>query len=150
MEKSNTSNENRAKETNLVTEIDKQAEALIIRKIRQHYPSHDIIAEESGKHNVQSEYRWIIDPLDGTTNYTHCLPIFCVSIGVEFKGELVAGAIYNPSADEMFTAEKGGGAYLNGKKIHVSSTDTLINSLLVTGFPYNCLRKTRTMLLNIL
>ena len=124
-------------ETNLVTEIDKQAEALIIKKIKQHYPSHDILAEESGKHNVQSEYRWIIDPLDGTTNYTHSLPIFCVSIGVELNGAIVAGVIYDPSADEMFTAEKGGGAFLNGKKIHVSSNDALINSLLVTGFPYN-------------
>ncbi|HTR80310.1 MAG TPA: inositol monophosphatase family protein [Bacteroidota bacterium] len=124
-------------ETNLVTEIDKQSEALIIKKIKQHYPSHDILAEESGAAKTKSEYRWIIDPLDGTTNFTHALPIFCVSIGVEFNGELVAAAIYDPSADEMFTAEKGSGAYLNGKKIHVSSNDTLINSLLVTGFPYN-------------
>ena len=124
-------------QTNLVTEIDKQAEALIIKKIKQHYPGHDILAEESGSHKVASEYRWVIDPLDGTTNFTHSLPIFCVSIGVEVKGEVVAGAIYNPSADELFTAEKGGGAFLNGKKIHVSSNDSLINSLLVTGFPYN-------------
>jgi len=124
-------------QTNLVTEIDKQAEALIIKKIKQHFPTHDILAEESGSHNVQSECRWVIDPLDGTTNFTHSLPIFCVSIGVEVKGEVVAGAIYNPSADELFTAEKGGGAFLNGKKIHVSSNDSLINSLLVTGFPYN-------------
>ena len=124
-------------EINLVTEIDKESEAIIIRKIRQHYPSHDILAEESGGHNMESEYRWIIDPLDGTTNYTHSLPIFCVSIGVAQNGTVVAGAIYNPSTDEMFTAEKGGGAFLNGKKIHVSSNDSLINSLLVTGFPYN-------------
>lgn len=124
-------------ETNLVTEIDKQSEALIIKKIKQHYPSHDILAEESGAHDSKSEYRWVIDPLDGTTNFTHGLPIFCVSIGVEYKGVLIAGAIYDPSADELFTAEKGGGAYLNGKRIHVSSSDKLINSLLVTGFPYN-------------
>jgi myo-inositol-1(or 4)-monophosphatase len=124
-------------ETNLVTEIDKQSEALIIKKIKQHYPSHDILAEESGDHKTHSEYRWIIDPLDGTTNFTHGLPIFCVSIGVELNGSIVAGAIYDPSADEMYTAEKGNGAYLNGKRIHVSSIDTLINSLLVTGFPYN-------------
>ena len=124
-------------ETNLVTEIDKGAEALIIKKIKQHYPSHDILAEESGSHKLQSEYRWIIDPLDGTTNFTHGLPIFSVSIGVELNGTIIAGAIYDPSADELFTAEKGGGAFLNGKRIHVSSADTLINSLLVTGFPYN-------------
>ena len=124
-------------ETNLVTEIDKASEALIIKKINQHYPSHDILAEESGEHKVKSEYRWIIDPLDGTTNFTHGLPIFSVSIGVEHNGEIVAGAVYDPSADEMFTAEKGGGAFLNGKKIHVSSCDSLITSLLVTGFPYN-------------
>jgi myo-inositol-1(or 4)-monophosphatase len=124
-------------ETNLVTEIDKQAEAIIIKKIKQHYPSHDILAEESGGHKIQSEYRWVIDPLDGTTNYTHGLPIFCVSIGVELNGTIVAGAVYDPSADEIFTAEKGGGAYLNGKRIRVSSCNTLITSLLVTGFPYN-------------
>ena len=124
-------------EINLVTEIDKQAEALIIKKIKQHYPSHNILAEESGEQNIQSEYKWVIDPLDGTTNFTHSLPIFCVSIGVELNGAIVAGAIYDPSADEMFTAEKGRGAFLNGKKIHVSSNDSLINSLLVTGFPYN-------------
>ena len=124
-------------ETNLVTEIDKASEAMIIKKIKQHYPSHDILAEESGDHKLKSEYRWVIDPLDGTTNYTHALPIFSVSIGVEFNGSIVAGAIYDPNTDEMFTAEKGNGAYLNGKRIHVSSCDTLINSLLVTGFPYN-------------
>lgn len=123
--------------TNLVTEIDKQSEAMIIKKIKQHFPSHDILAEESGSHNQKSEYRWVIDPLDGTTNFTHALPIFCVSIGVEHNGEVVAGAVYDPSSDEMFSAEKGRGAFLNGKRIHVSSTSTLIESLLVTGFPYN-------------
>ena len=127
----------KGEETNLVTEIDKQSEKLIIKKIRQHYSSHDILGEESGAHDAKSEYRWIIDPLDGTTNYTHGLPIFCVTIGVEHKGEIIAGAIYDPNTDEMFTAEKGKGAFLNGKRIRVSSADTLINSLLVTGFPYN-------------
>ena len=127
----------KGEETNLVTEIDKQSEKLIIKKIRQHFSSHDILGEESGAHDAKSEYRWIIDPLDGTTNYTHGLPIFCVTIGVEHKGEIIAGAIYDPNTDEMFTAEKGKGAFLNGKRIRVSSADTLINSLLVTGFPYN-------------
>jgi myo-inositol-1(or 4)-monophosphatase len=127
----------KGEETNLVTEIDKQSEALIINKIRQHFPTHDILGEESGIHDAQSDYRWIIDPLDGTTNYTHGMPIFCVSIGIEYKGGIIAGAIYDPTSDEMFTAEKGKGAFLNGKKIRVSSHETLINSLLVTGFPYN-------------
>jgi myo-inositol-1(or 4)-monophosphatase len=124
-------------ETNLVTEIDKQSEALIIKKIHDRFPSHAILGEESGASQNSSEYRWIIDPLDGTTNYTHGLPIFCVTIGVEYNGEIIAGAIYDPNADELFTAEKGKGAYLNGMRIKVSSHNTLINSLLVTGFPYN-------------
>ncbi len=124
-------------ETNLVTEIDKQSEALIIKKIHEHFPSHAILGEESGAHAITSEYKWIIDPLDGTTNFTHGLPIYCVTIGIEHNGEIIAGVIYDPNADELFTAEKGKGAFLNGKKISVSSNDTLINSLLVTGFPYN-------------
>ncbi len=124
-------------ETNLVTEIDKQSEKLIIKKIQQHYPDHAILGEEGGAQDQKSEYRWIIDPLDGTTNFTHGLPIFCVTIGVEHKNEIVAGVIYDPNRDELFTAEKGKGAFLNGKKISVTKTDSLINSLLVTGFPYN-------------
>ena len=124
-------------ETNLVTEIDKQSEALIIKKIRHHFPDHAILGEESGAHEQKSEYRWIIDPLDGTTNYTHGLPIFCVTIGIEHQGEIIAGAIYDPNRDELYTAEKGKGAFLNGKRIYVSTVDSLINSLLVTGFPYN-------------
>lgn len=127
----------KGQETNLVTEIDKQSEALIIKKIHQHFPSHDILGEESGAHELKSEYRWIIDPLDGTTNYTHGVPIYSVTIGIEYKKEIIAGVIYDPNADELFSAEKGQGAFLNGKKIRVSSTDQLINSLLVTGFPYN-------------
>ncbi|MBW7889361.1 MAG: inositol monophosphatase [Bacteroidetes bacterium] len=124
-------------ETNLVTEIDKQSEALIISKIKKHFPHHDILGEESGSLNSRSEFKWIIDPLDGTTNFTHGFPIFSVTIGIEHKGEIIAGVIYDPNADELFSAEKGNGAYLNKKRIHVSSTDSLIKSLLVTGFPYN-------------
>ncbi len=123
--------------TNLVTEIDKHSEALIIKKIQQHFPAHAILGEESGAHEQKSDYRWIIDPLDGTTNFTHGLPIFCVTIGIEYDGEIIAGIIYDPNRDELFSAEKGKGAFLNGKKIFVSKTDSLINSLLVTGFPYN-------------
>lgn len=124
-------------ETNLVTEIDKASERLIIDIVRRTYPDHDILGEESGAHDARSEYRWIIDPLDGTTNYTHGLPFFCVTIGVEHRGEIVAGAVFDPVAGEMFTATKGGGAFLNGLPIRVSSSAALIESLLVTGFPYN-------------
>ncbi len=125
-------------EKNLVTEIDKGSEEIIIRLLRRYFPSHDILAEESGtRHRLTSEYRWVIDPLDGTTNYTHGFPVFCVSIGLEWKGELLLGVIYDPNTDELFSAEKGKGAYLNGKRIIVSKVDALQRSLLVTGFPYN-------------
>jgi myo-inositol-1(or 4)-monophosphatase len=123
-------------ETNLVTEIDKKAEATIIGKIKRHYPDHDFLGEESGAAEIKSEYRWIIDPLDGTVNYTHGLPIFCVSIGLEHKGTIVLGVVYDPSLDELFTAERGKGAWLNKKRIEVSKSATLIESLVVTGFPY--------------
>lgn len=125
-------------ERNLVTEIDKISEKIIIEKIKNHFPDHDILAEESGsKHASKSDYKWIIDPLDGTTNFTHGLPIFCVSIGVEKNGEIIIGVIYDPNLNEIFVAEKGNGAYMNDKKIHVSKIATLSHSLLVTGFPYN-------------
>jgi myo-inositol-1(or 4)-monophosphatase len=124
-------------EKNLVTEIDKKSEEIIIETIGKHHPTHDILAEESGKKGASSEYRWIIDPLDGTTNFTHGLPVFCVSIGLEWKGELIVGVIYDPNLDELFTAEKGKGAYLNGRRLKVSETLKLESSLLVTGFPYN-------------
>ncbi|HUL43381.1 MAG TPA: inositol monophosphatase family protein [Bacteroidota bacterium] len=125
-------------EKNLVTEIDKHSEEIIISIIKKHFPSHDILAEESGKaRGAKSDYRWVIDPLDGTTNFTHGFPVFCVSIGLEHCGELIAGAIYDPNFDELFTAEKGKGAFLNGKRMHVSSVESLKKSLLVTGFPYN-------------
>ena len=121
---------------NLVTEVDKKSEEVIVGIIKKHHPSHEILAEERGSQG-KSKTKWIIDPLDGTTNFTHGLPVFCVSIGIEHEGELVAGVIYDPNFDELFTAEKGKGAFLNGKRIHVSKTPTLNKSLLVTGFPYN-------------
>ena len=126
-------------EKNLVTEIDKQSEAMIIEMISKHFPAHNILAEEGGgKDKVSgSDVRWVIDPLDGTTNYTHGFPVFCVSIGIEVKEQLVAGVIYDPNFDELFTAEKGKGAFLNGKRITVSKRTSLKESLLVTGFPYN-------------
>lgn len=125
-------------ERNLVTEIDKGSEKLIIEIIKSHFPTHDILAEESArKQGGKSDYRWIIDPLDGTTNFTHGFPVFCVSIGLQHREDLQLGVIYDPNLDELFTAEKGGGAYLNGKKIAVSRNNALTESLLVTGFPYN-------------
>lgn len=123
-------------ETNLVTEIDRQSEEIVIGTIKKHFPHHDFLAEESGGREQQSEYRWVIDPLDGTTNFTHGLPIFCVSIGLERKGVLELGVVYNPNLDELFTAERGKGAFLNKRRIRVSKTSNLIESMLVTGFPY--------------
>jgi myo-inositol-1(or 4)-monophosphatase len=123
-------------ETNLVTEIDKKSEELIIGMIRKEHPDHDFLAEESGSHDRKSEYRWIIDPLDGTLNFTHGVPMYSVSIAVEHRGEIIAGVIYEPNLEDLFTAEKGKGAFLNQKPIHVSKVDRLIESMLVTGFPY--------------
>ncbi|HCV44100.1 MAG TPA: inositol monophosphatase, partial [Bacteroidetes bacterium] len=114
----------------------------IIGIIKRHYPNHAILAEESGTSasgasSTSSDYKWVIDPLDGTTNFLHGLPIFCVTIAVEYKGEIVAGVVYDPNLEELYTAEKGAGAYCNGKRMKVTATSELINSLLVTGFPYD-------------
>jgi myo-inositol-1(or 4)-monophosphatase len=125
---------------NLVTEADIAAENLIIERIRSHYPQHGILAEESGEAVLvggKSEWKWIIDPLDGTTNYAHGYPCFCVSIALEHAGELEIGVVYDPMRDEMFAAERGRGATLNDRKIRVSSIDQLSQSMLCTGFPYN-------------
>ncbi len=126
--------------TNLVTNVDKGSETLIKDFIIQNFPGHGILAEESGASLPTSEYRWIIDPLDGTTNYTHAYPVYCVSIGVEYKSEVVAGVVYDPNLDELFSAERGSGAYMNGKRLSVTSVDTLERSLLATGFPYDIKR----------
>ena len=126
---------------NLVTEADIAAENLIIERIRSYYPQHGILAEESGeaalKGGKRSEWKWIIDPLDGTTNYAHGYPCFCVSIALEHNGELEIGVVYDPMRDEMFAAERGRGATLNDRKIRVSDVDELSQSMVCTGFPYN-------------
>jgi myo-inositol-1(or 4)-monophosphatase len=124
---------------NLVTVADKESEALIIGGIRQRYPDHSILAEESGAHATQGEsgIRWIIDPLDGTTNFAHQYPFFCVSIGVEENGRIICGAVYDPFRDELFSGSRGMGSFLNGEKLRVSDVDRLSNALLMTGFPYN-------------
>jgi myo-inositol-1(or 4)-monophosphatase len=125
----------------LVTESDLAAERLIVGRIRNYYPRHDILAEESGtsaqEGTGQSEYKWIVDPLDGTTNYAHGYPCFCVSIALEEAGELVIGVIYDPTRDELFAAERGAGATLNGRRIRVSETSELNEALLCTGYPYD-------------
>ncbi len=124
-------------EVNIVTEMDRLSEDLIVGRIRRDFPGHGIIAEESDELKAAGAYRWIIDPLDGTTNYSHGYPVFCVSIAFEDHGEVVFGVVYNPMLEELFTAEKGGGAALNGEAIHVSPTPELGRGLLATGFPYD-------------
>jgi myo-inositol-1(or 4)-monophosphatase len=122
----------------LVTEVDKESERLIVNHILSCFPDHTIIAEEGNYPVSDSPFRWIIDPVDGTTNYAHGFPWFCSSIGLQQNGELVAGVVYNPVYDELFTATKGGGAYLNGRPLSVSKNSPLKNTLLGTGFPYDC------------
>ena len=120
----------------LVTNADLESETLIVDSIQKKFPNDSIIAEESNTKESSSDFKWIIDPLDGTTNFVHNLPIFAVSIGLKYKNETVLGVVYNPAADKMFFASKNKGAYLNDKIISVSSSNTLSNSLIVTGFPY--------------
>jgi myo-inositol-1(or 4)-monophosphatase len=123
--------------TNLVTEMDARAEALIVDALRASFPDDAILAEERGSEPGRSGRRWIIDPLDGTTNYAHGVPIFAVSIALETKGRVAVGVVFDPNQDELFTAERGRGAYVNGRRLAVSSASTLDESLLATGFPYN-------------
>jgi myo-inositol-1(or 4)-monophosphatase len=127
---------------NLVTAADKESEALIIRRIRERYPNHAILAEESGASGA-GEGKWIIDPLDGTTNFAHQYPFFCVSIGFEQKGEIVCGAVYDPCRDEMFSGARGLGSFVNGNRLRVSEVSKVGNALLLTGFPYGVREKVR-------
>ena len=120
----------------LVTEADLHSEKILINKIQKKYPNHTIITEESHLRDKKSDFRWVIDPLDGTTNFVHNLPIFAVSIGLQYKEKTIVGVVYNPAADKMFYASMNNGAYLNEKSINISSSNTLSNSLIVTGFPY--------------
>ena len=131
-------------DVDLVTEADRASEKLIVARLKAAFPSHGVYGEEGTRTGLESEYRWYVDPLDGTTNFAHGFPAFCVILGLERRakglaadtdGELVAGVIYDPLRDEMFSAEKGKGAWLNGRAIHVSKTATLQESLTGTGFP---------------
>jgi myo-inositol-1(or 4)-monophosphatase len=122
-------------EADLVTAADRKSEALIRERIRSLWPEHDVMGEEEGLRDTGSEYRWYVDPLDGTTNFAHGFPVFCVSMALEHKGKMIAGVCYDPTRDELFSAELGKGAYLNDRPIHVSKISKLSESLLGTGFP---------------
>ena len=127
-------------DVDLVTEADRASEKLILERIRARWPKHNILAEEGGGSEAGSDYRWYVDPLDGTTNFAHGFPVFCVALGLEHKGERVAGVVYDPTRDELFAAEKGSGAFLynqglNGSPIQVSKVGNLAESLVATGFP---------------
>jgi myo-inositol-1(or 4)-monophosphatase len=124
-------------EIDLVTEADRRSEELAIKVIRRHFPGDDILSEETSRHRTSSKRRWIIDPLDGTTNFAHGFPFWCVSIAFEDKGTVRAGAVYHPLLNELFTARQGRGAWLNGRRIQVSGQTELKKSLLATGFPYD-------------
>ena len=124
---------------NPVTEADHASEKAIFETIRESYPDHFLLGEEAGEIVMDSEYKWIIDPIDGTINFSRGIPLCCVSIGLEKAGEMIMGAVYNPLMNEMFFAQKGFGASLNDKKITVSNTEEVIKACLVTGFPYTYL-----------
>jgi myo-inositol-1(or 4)-monophosphatase len=122
-------------EADLVTAADRASEKLIRERIKKLWPTHDILGEEEGLIDTGSEYRWYVDPLDGTTNFAHGYPVFCVSMGLERKGRRIAGVVYDPTRDELFSAEQGHGAYLNNQPIQISKTAKLSESLVATGFP---------------
>ena len=122
-------------EADLVTIADRKSEALIRERVSGRWPAHDIFGEEEGFKDTGSDYRWYVDPLDGTTNFAHSFPVFCVSMALEYKGTRIVGVVYDPTRDELFTAEQGSGAYLNGQRIQVSSVANLTECLVATGFP---------------
>lgn len=124
---------------NLVTEVDHASEKAIIEIIKNSYPDHFILSEEAGEIVMDSDYKWIVDPIDGTVNFANGIPICCVSIAVERKGTIILGAVFNPFFDELFVAEKGKGAFLNNKPLQVSEKAELDSACLVTGFPYQLL-----------
>ncbi|MFA6321750.1 MAG: inositol monophosphatase family protein [Candidatus Omnitrophota bacterium] len=130
---------------NIVTDVDEKSEDIVIRMIRSHFPDHSILSEECGVIDRMSSYKWIIDPLDGTTNFAHAFPFFCVSIALEENGRVILGVVYDPMRDELFYAEAGKGAYLNSKPISVSKVKTLTDSFLATGFSYGAKRKDKNL-----
>ena len=124
-------------EIDLVTEVDRACEDVILGVLRSRFPDHDVVSEETELERTGSRHLWFVDPLDGTTNFAHGYPFFCASVGLTIEGEPAASAVYDPIKDELFTAERGGGAYLNGRRMSVSESAELLRSLLVTGFPYD-------------
>jgi myo-inositol-1(or 4)-monophosphatase len=134
--------------TNIVTDVDKSAERMIIRKIRRSFPGHAILSEESSPAGRPSPYKWIIDPLDGTTNFAHAFPFFCVSIALEKDGRIILGVVYDPLRKELFTAQEGRGSRLNGRPIRVSKVSALSKSFLATGFAYDLEKRSNTNIKN--
>jgi len=124
-------------EIDLVTEVDRACESAILEIVRARFPDHDIVTEETALARSGSRYLWFVDPLDGTTNFAHGYPFFCASVAVAVDGRVEAGAVYDPLKEELFTAERGEGARLNGRRLRVSASAELMRSLLVTGFPYD-------------
>ena len=122
-------------EFDLVTEADRASERLVYERLRTHFPTHAIVAEEGSAHVGSSEFRWYVDPLDGTTNFAHGFPAWCVTMALERAGELVCGVVFDPNRQELFTAELGAGAWLNNRRIHCSSARRIEDALLATGFP---------------
>ena len=122
-------------EADLVTVADRKSEALIRERIRAKWPTHDILGEEEGLRDTGSDYRWYVDPLDGTTNFAHGFPVFCVSMALQHQGKTIAGLCFDPTRNELFAAERGNGAFLNDERIHVSRVERLAESLVGTGFP---------------
>ena len=123
-------------QNDFVSEVDRQAEQMIIETLKKAYPDHSILAEESGVHSAHHEYEWIIDPLDGTTNFLHGHPYFSISIALRYRGNIEQALVYDPLREELFTATRGEGAFLNDRRIRVSGATTLTGALLGTGFPF--------------
>ena len=123
------------RKSDIVTDADRRSEAMILERLRGHFPEHAIVAEESGARKTGSDYCWYVDPLDGTTNFAHGFPVYCVTLALAYRDEVIAGVVYDPNREELFAAERGAGASLNGQPISVSQTADLAESLLGTGFP---------------
>ena len=121
----------------VVTRADKESEAFLLARIQEQFPEHAVLGEETGEHAGTGGYRWVLDPLDGTNNFSQGLPVFTVSIGLQYEGNIILGVVYAPYLDELYTAVKGRGAFCNGKPIHVSTKPDLAHSVLGTGFPYD-------------
>jgi myo-inositol-1(or 4)-monophosphatase len=119
----------------MVTVADRKSEALIVGRLRGRFPDHAIVAEEGSNHDSGSGYCWYVDPLDGTTNYAHGFPVYCVTLGLAYRGEVIAGVVYDPTRNDLYTTERGAGAYLNNQRMQVSRTENLGESLVGTGFP---------------